>query len=190
MPILAGFNSGEIRSLKFLASPVPADAATYEKEIRGRYADLADAFLKLYPSSDMAESVLATTRDALYGWTSERLVMKQTALGVPSYLYLFDHGYPAAVEMGLHAFHASEIPYMFGTADKTPIRWPKVPATPVETQLSDAMLNYWASFARSGVPRCRRPACLAGLRHGSRLHGLRRCAAAEETRDAGHVRAQ
>ena len=152
VPILAGFNSGEIRSLKFLASPVPADAATYEKEIRARYADLADAFLKLYPSSDMAESVLATTRDALYGWTSERLVMKQTALGVPSYLYLFDHGYPAAVEMGLHAFHASEIPYVFGTADKTPIRWPKVPATPVETQLSDAMLNYWASFARSGAP--------------------------------------
>ncbi|HEU5133793.1 MAG TPA: carboxylesterase family protein [Steroidobacteraceae bacterium] len=152
VPILAGFNSGEIRSLKFLASQVPADAATYEKEIRARYSDLADAFLKLYPASDMAESVLATTRDALYGWTSERLVLKQTALGVPSYLYLFDHGYPSAVEMGLHAFHASEIPYMFGTFDKTPIRWPKVPATPVETGLSDAMLDYWASFARDGVP--------------------------------------
>jgi para-nitrobenzyl esterase len=152
VPILAGFNSGEIRSLKVLAAPVPADAATYEKEIRSRYADLADAFLKLYPSSDMAESVLATTRDALYGWTSERLVRKQTALGVPSYLYLFDHGYPAAVAMGLHAFHASEIPYMFGTADKTPIRWPKVPATAVEMQLSEAMLGYWASFARDGVP--------------------------------------
>ena len=152
VPVLAGFNSGEIRSLKVLASPVPADAATYEKEIRSRYADLADAFLKLYPSSDMAESVLATTRDALYGWTSERLVMKQAALGVPSYLYLFDHGYPAAVDLGLHAFHASEIPYMFGNADKTPIRWPKVPSTPVETQLSDAMLNYWASFARAAFP--------------------------------------
>jgi len=153
VPILAGFNSGEIRSLKFLASPVPADAATYEKEIRSRYADLADAFLKLYPSSDMAESVLATTRDALYGWTAERLVRKQTALGVPSYLYLFDHGYPAANDMGLHAFHASEIPYMFGNADKTPIRWPKVPSTPLETQLSDAMVNYWVSFARDGVPK-------------------------------------
>ncbi len=152
VPILAGFNSGEIRSLKFLASPVPADAATYEKEIRARYADLADVFLRLYPSSNMAESVLATTRDALYGWTSERLVMKQAALGVPSYLYLFDHGYPAAVDMGLHAFHASEIPYMFGNADRTPVRWPKVPSTPVETKLADAMLDYWSSFARSGVP--------------------------------------
>ena len=41
--MLAGFNSGEIRSLRALAPPVPADAATYEKEIRARYADLADA---------------------------------------------------------------------------------------------------------------------------------------------------
>jgi para-nitrobenzyl esterase len=31
VPILAGFNSGEIRSLRFLAPPPPADAATYEK---------------------------------------------------------------------------------------------------------------------------------------------------------------
>ena len=27
-----------------------------------------------------------------------------------------------------------------------------MPATPVETQLSDAMLDYWAAFARNGVP--------------------------------------
>ena len=45
VPILAGFNSGEIRSLRFLLPPAPADAAAYEKEIRARYRDLADAFL-------------------------------------------------------------------------------------------------------------------------------------------------
>ena len=151
VPLLAGFNSGEIRSLRALAPPVPADVATYEKEIRERYADQADAFLKLYPSSDMQESIWATTRDALYGWTAERLVRKQTALGIPSYLYLFDHGYPAADKMNLHAFHASELPYVFGTADKTPVNWPKIPTTEVEKKLSDAMLDYWASFARTGT---------------------------------------
>jgi para-nitrobenzyl esterase len=152
VPLLAGFNSGEIRSLRVLAPPVPADAATYEKEIRDRYKDLADAFLKLYPSSDLQESIWATTRDSLYGWTAERLAMKQTAAGAPSWLYLFDHGYPAANEKGLHAFHASELPYVFGTADKAPPNWPKVPETPAEANLSNAMLDYWASFARTGVP--------------------------------------
>jgi para-nitrobenzyl esterase len=152
VPLLAGFNSGEIRSLRVLAPPVPADAAAYEKEIRERYADQADAFLKLYPSGDLQESIWATTRDALYGWTAERLVRKQTALGVPAFLYLFDHGYPAADDKGLHAFHASELPYMFGTADRTPVNWPKIPDNAGERNLSEAMLDYWASFARSGLP--------------------------------------
>jgi para-nitrobenzyl esterase len=152
VPVLAGFNQGEIRSLRVLAPPVPADAATYEKEIRERYKDLADAFFKLYPSSNLQESIWATTRDSLYGWTAERLVTKQTALGVPSFLYLFDHGYPAADDKGLHAFHASEIPYMFGNAARAPLNWPKVPETPAEANLSNAMLDYWTSFARSGVP--------------------------------------
>ena len=34
VPLLAGFNSGEIRSLRMLAPPVPASAADYEKTIR------------------------------------------------------------------------------------------------------------------------------------------------------------
>ncbi|MEJ0026868.1 MAG: carboxylesterase family protein [Rhizomicrobium sp.] len=152
VPILAGFNAGEIRSLTVLAPPTPASPADYEKTIRERYGDLADAFLKLYPSSDMHESILATTRDALYGWTAERLVRKQAALGLPSYLYFFDHGYPAADNAGLHAFHASELPYMFGALDRTPARWPKMPATAAEAGLSDAMVGYWTSFARAAKP--------------------------------------
>ncbi|ADG10830.1 carboxylesterase [Caulobacter segnis] len=152
VPILAGFNSGEIRSLRILAPPPPADAATYEKEIRTRYGDLADDFLKLYPSDDLAESVLLAPRDALYGWTAERLVAKQTKLGAPGYLYYFDHSYPAADAAGLHGFHASELPYVFGTAKTTPPAWPKVPDTPVEAKLSAAMIGYWTGFARDGVP--------------------------------------
>lgn len=152
VPILAGFNSGEIRSLRFLAPPVPADAATYEAAIHSRYADLADEFLKLYPSTNLQESILATTRDAMYGWTAERLVSKQTAQGQSGFLYLFDHGYPAADAAGLHAFHASELPYVFGTAKHTPQLWPKVPDTAAEAKLSDAMLDYWTSFVRSGQP--------------------------------------
>lgn len=152
VPILVGFNSGEIRSLRVLAPPVPADAATYEKEIRDRYADLADDFLKLYPPADLQESIWATTRDALYGWTAERLARKQTSLGLPAFLYYFDHGYPAADEQGLHAFHASELPYVFGTAERTPKNWPKIPDTDEERRFAGALLDYWASFARAGVP--------------------------------------
>jgi para-nitrobenzyl esterase len=153
VPLLAGFNSGEIRSLRVLAPHPPATAAEYETTIRNQYADMADAFLHLYPSTNLEESILATTRDALYGWTAERLVKKQAALGQPSYLYFFDHGYPAADSAGLHGFHASELPYVFGDFDRTTKLWPKIPPTPQETRISDAMIGYWTSFARTGHPQ-------------------------------------
>ena len=152
VPILAGFNSGEIRSLRLLAPPAPASAADYTKMIRARYGDLAGTFLKLYPASHMERSILATTRDALYGWTAERLVREQTGLGEPSYLYYFDHGYPAADKAGLRAFHGSELPFMFGNIHRTSAHWPKIPSTPEERKLADAMVEYWASFARTGHP--------------------------------------
>lgn len=152
VPLLAGFNSGEIRSLRVLAPHPPASAADYVKLIRDRYLDLADEFLRLYPASNMEESILATTRDALYGWTAVRLVRKQTALGVSSFLYFFDHGYPSEDAAGLHGFHASELPYVFGTLDDTPPLWPKIPETGEEKKLSSAMTDYWASFARTGRP--------------------------------------
>lgn len=152
VPMIAGFNIGEIRSLRILAPPVPANAAAYEAAIRERYGDLADAWLKLYPAKDLAETILATPRDALYGWTSERLAIKQTALGQPSYLYLFDHGYPAASEYGLHGFHAAEIPFVFGTAGDTPPYWPKIPDTVAERKFASAMGDYWVSFAKTGKP--------------------------------------
>jgi para-nitrobenzyl esterase len=152
VPILAGFNEGEIRSLRFLLPPQPADAAAYETAIRAAYGDLADAMLQRYPSTDLDAAMLATTRDALYGWTAERLVRSQTALGLASYLYFWDHAYPAATAAGLHAFHAGEIPYALGTLRGTPPAWPKSPDTDAEHALADALQGYWASFAAGGRP--------------------------------------
>jgi para-nitrobenzyl esterase len=153
VPLLAGFTSGEVRSIRVLTPLPPATQAGYEAAIRDRYQDLADAFLHLYPSTNMQESIFATTRDALYGWTAERLVRKQTALGQPSFLYIWDHGYPAADSVGLHAFHASELPYVFGGFDSAGPHWPKAPETPRERDLSDAMIGYWTSFVRTGQPQ-------------------------------------
>ncbi|MBA2934060.1 carboxylesterase family protein [Sphingomonas sp. CGMCC 1.13654] len=155
VPLIAGFNAGEIRTLQVLAPPVPDDAATYEAAIRERYGDLADAFLALYPASDLEESVLAATRDGIYGWTAQRLVEKQAGLGVSSFLYYFDHSYPSADARGIPAFHACEVPYVFGRLGpgvELPHNWPAPPPTSDEVALSDAMIGYWASFAKTGTP--------------------------------------
>jgi len=151
--VLTGFNQGEVRSLMMLAPKPPATAQDYEKGIRERYGEFADAFLKLYPAADYKESIIAATRDALYGWTSERLARRAAAIGQPAYVYLWDHGYPAMDQAGLHAFHASELPYVFGTLRPLPPRWPAMPES--DRPLSDAMLGYWTSFAKTGIPRAK-----------------------------------
>ena len=153
VPVLTGFNSGEIRSLRMLLPKVPANAAAYEQVIHSSYKDLADRFLRAYPSEGMEESLLEATRDALYGWTSQRLAKKQEAIGAPAFAYIFDHGYPSADEAGLHAFHGSEIPYMFGTIRETAPNWPRIPRTEDERALSEAMVEYWTSFAKTGRPQ-------------------------------------
>jgi para-nitrobenzyl esterase len=153
VPVMAGFNSGEIRTLRYLLPPLPKSADAYLTDVRARYGDLAGAYLRLYPAGEDADAVsLRATRDTVFGWTAERLVRKQQALGQPSYLYFFDHGYPSEVAANLVAFHASEVPFVFGTFKETPPGWPATPDTAAEHRLADEMLDYWTSFARDGRP--------------------------------------
>lgn len=153
VPLIAGFNSGEIRTLRHLLPPVPPSPEAYAEAIKSRYGDLADAYLRLYPAAgDLGLNGLDSTRDAVFGWASERLVRKQAALGQPSFLYYFSHSYPAADAAGLTGFHASEVPFVFGTITGTPPSWPAIPDTPAERRFSGAMLDYWTSFARNGKP--------------------------------------
>ncbi len=154
VPILAGFNSGELRSQSVFLPEVPDTQEEYERAIRCGYEDLADDFLAIYPASNMAQSILDTFRDAIYGWAVERMVHDQSVAGSPSYLYIFDHCYPAARARDLCAFHASELPYVFGQIgedDAYSPNWP-VPGGDRDAALSQALIDYWSSFAATGVP--------------------------------------
>lgn len=152
VPLIAGLTSGEVRGLRFLLPPPPASADAYANDVRARYADLAEDYLRLYPPRDLEQTQLAATRDVVFGWAAERLVRKQAAIGQDAFLYYFDHDYPSAAAADLTAFHASEVPFVFGTFENIPAGWPSIPDTPRERQLAGAMLDYWTSFARSGRP--------------------------------------
>jgi len=156
VPVLAGFNEGEIRSLRFLMPPgVPESQAAYQADVRGRFGSEALAFLKAYPGTDPRADAMASMRDAIYGWAAQNVVRRQAALGQPAYLYFFRHATPAERERDLAAFHASELPYIFGQIGADGAlgpNWPRPPLDRTEARLSDAMMHYWASFVKSGIP--------------------------------------
>lgn len=154
VPILAGINSGEVRAQRALLPPAPASAEAYESAANAVHGDLAAAFLKLYPSDRIDRSMLATARDGIYGWATERIVRKQTAAGQNAYFFVFDHCYPAARARDLCAFHAGELPFVFGRLrrENLPPNWP-VPTEPADEALSQTMMDYWISFAATGTPR-------------------------------------
>ena len=156
VPMIAGFNDGEIRALRFFLPPLPETAADYEAQVRCIFADFAPRYLEQYPAARIEESALAAARDAFYGWSAERLVRSQETLGYPSYLYYFAHSYPAQEALRLEAFHASELPYEFGrigAEEGWPPLWPKPPDEPPERALSAAIMSYFTSFARTGSPK-------------------------------------
>jgi para-nitrobenzyl esterase len=154
VPMIVGFNGGEVRSLRFFLPPLPKSAAEYESRVRKIYGDLAGRYLHLYPASNIEESALAAARDAFYGWSAQRLARKQTQLGQPAYLYFFEHQYPAETVLHVEAFHGSELPYEFGLIGSSglPQNWPKPPDDPQERGLSEAIESYFTSFASSGKP--------------------------------------
>jgi para-nitrobenzyl esterase len=156
VPVLAGFNEGEIRSLPFLMPKVPDSHAAYEADVRRRFGAKAADFLALYPGVDPKADVMASIRDGLYGWAAQYLVGRQAAAGQPAYLYFFRHSTAAERARDLAAFHASELPYVFGQVGESAAlgpNWPRPPLTSTESQLSQAMMGYWTSFVRDGVPR-------------------------------------
>ncbi len=81
-----------------------------------------------------------------YVCPSRYLADRVSASGSRSWMYYFTRvreGEKAA-EMG--AYHGAELPYVFGTHDD----W--LPTTDEDWALSEAMMDYWASFARNGNP--------------------------------------
>ncbi len=107
-----------------------------------------------YPSPGLALSALAT--DAAFACNALRADRALSAF-VPTYAYEFDDAnapqlFLPPVSFPYGAAHASEIQYLFAV----PSLLPAPPLDAGQQQLSDAMVGYWARFARTGRPVARR----------------------------------
>lgn len=153
VPVLLGSNKDE--GTFFMR---PTTAAKYTAQVRSRYGDLADQYLKLYPGNsdeEANESQLAAFRDEL-GWVMRNWARLQSKTGKSkAYLYYFTHEPPAPNAasprggFGSGATHGAEAAYVFENL------LPPRPWTDLDHQVADVISSYWVNFATNGNPNGR-----------------------------------
>jgi para-nitrobenzyl esterase len=167
--LIAGTNADEGT---LLGGPPVRNLADLQKWAAKQFGPQADALLALYPAPSDAEAHAAATQivgdfDFLQG---TRLVLSAVSKVNPkTFQYQFTrlNGVGRKIKWGV--FHASELPYVFGTLPDsaygtTPIMFGDFSVDPdtyneQDANLSKAMSAAWVQFAKTGTPNG------AGLAH-------------------------
>jgi len=144
VPVIAGTTGNEASI--FTVSLGIQTVEQYEAYVRSIFRGLADQVLALYPASAFPSpkaALDALISDVSFVCPTRRFVRDISKYQPKTFLYHFTYVTRVGAQLGLGAFHGSEIPFVFGNA---------VNATPAERALSDAMMRYWGNFAKTGDP--------------------------------------
>jgi para-nitrobenzyl esterase len=149
VPYILGSNSDE-GTLFVLTTPVTTEAE-YLETLQRRYGTRAAEVAAVYPASSFAspQDALARVRgDQIHVCSTYDTARRVAAGGARAYLYNFAREIPIPFfqQLGLGAFHGSEIVYVFGSI---------TPLTPEDGALGDTIRGYWTRFARTGDPNAK-----------------------------------
>src|SRR5215467_1081547 len=144
--VLVGSNQNEA-GFAFFGVP-KGSAAEFTAQIKDRFADRADQFLKIYPAGSDAQSnasQIASFNDEV-AWNMRSWAMSEAKRGKgKAYLYFFTKVPPTnGTQPSRGAIHTAEIPYALGNAARN---W-----TDSDKALSETMSSYWVNFATAGDP--------------------------------------
>lgn len=143
VPLVTGFNADEF--LPF----APVSRAAFEASVRAKYGTFAERLLTLYPHATDAEADAAArqlARDAIFSGLT-LWVERRAAAGERTYVYRYEHPSPVASGPSFGTFHTSEVPYLFGTLDRS-VR----PYTDADDRIAEQLQDYWLNFIRTGDP--------------------------------------
>ena len=156
IPVLLGSNSDEGTTLSMAVADL--DEASYRSAVEQTWGDHAAEILEAYADdaaispSTAQQQLLA---DQYFGWEMRTWARAHTTQGDPAWLYSFTHVPDLGGDYGtsLGAFHAAEIPYVFGN----PTLGFGDSGTALATRDSDIavtrlMTGYWTNFAKNGDP--------------------------------------
>jgi para-nitrobenzyl esterase len=160
VPLLAGWNADEMRGQVVLA-PLRPTAASFAGIVRARFGEHAEALLDHYPARTDAQaldSAAVLAGDLFVGYATWKWAWLHAATGGASvYRFSFEHAPPLRLGWRMHGkdvtaadvgvWHSCEIEFVFGT-----IGWDGREVRPDDRAVSDLVMSYWVSFARSGDP--------------------------------------
>jgi para-nitrobenzyl esterase len=144
VPIIIGGNADEGR---VFIRGWPIDTVTrFQTFVAQNFGSNAPQILHLYPAAqdrDVAASLSELFADTQFNLGIDGVANAMSSLGPTVYRYLFTH--PVR---GLSPTHGDEIPFVFGLdAAQSPS-----PISAGDQRISDAMVDAWTQFARSGDP--------------------------------------
>lgn len=154
VPMLFGYNSDEgtlffpndPQPTVWLADTKPGDASALTDQLSQAFPTQAETLVDLYKlDSDFTQGGTQMMGDEIFGVNIRYVARQNEARGEDSYLYYFSR-VPPSKKQTLGAFHAAEIPFVFGSYE------PILGQSKGDKALADLMQNYWVSFAKSGNP--------------------------------------
>jgi para-nitrobenzyl esterase len=148
VPLLVGWNADEGTAL--VGDGGPHDLESYRETVRRTWGEVADELLELYAaqSDDEARAAFLRAYGASgFGWNVRTWARFMENVGSPAYLYYFRRVPPGPESERYGAYHAAEIPYLFGNLERS-----SRPYDDSDRALSDLMGRYLLNFAASGNP--------------------------------------
>lgn len=154
VPMLFGYNSDE-GTLFFPTDPqptvwlpdvTPGEKAQLQAKLSEAFPNNASKLVDLYGlDTDFTEGGTQMMGDEIFGVNIRYVAQQNEAHGEDSFLYFFSR-VPPSKNQTLGAFHAAEIPFVFGSYE------PILGQSDGDETLAELMQNYWVNFARSGNP--------------------------------------
>lgn len=157
VPLLTGSTLEEWNYFIFLTDPDKRslDASgvdrIFARRIPGAAERVVDAYRRARPELPPWQLFAAIETDRMFRIPALRMAEGQARIA-PSHVYRFDWGSPL-FDQAMGACHAVELPFTFGTVD-TPFGHAFAGKRPEARTLSDAMMDGWLAFARTGDPSC------------------------------------
>ncbi len=156
VPVLLGSNADEGTTL-FMDMPA-LDEQAWRQSVAAAWGEQADEILDAYaedaaPGIETAQQQLLS--DQYFAWEMRTWARAHVAHGDPAWLYYFTHVPDLGGEHGtaLGAFHAAEIPYVFGNphlgfGDGGEALAPRSS----DLEVARLTTGYWTNFAKTGNP--------------------------------------